>query len=292
MSEPGQTALGVDVGGTAIKVGVVTSDGALQHARQVPTPRDPHILADVVAAEWERTPTDRLGLVTPGIVDDDAGLVRLSANLGWQDLPLRDIVQHRLGVPIEFSHDVRAGALAESRWGTGAADMVFLPLGTGMAAALIIDGRIHGTGWAGEVGQILVENPDGSGRLPLEQVAAAGALARRYAQSTGRSDASGGAREVLECYAAGDDRAIWIFDSAVHALASMIANVAGLLGPIPIVIGGGLAEAGERLFTPLRRALAERMTAAAIPSLQRAELGQWAGCLGAAALTLPSGGAP
>lgn len=290
MTEPGPTALGVDVGGTTIKVGIVGGDGSLTGTRQLPTPKDPAQLAEAVAAEWERSPADRIGLVTPGIVDDDRGVVRLSANLGWRDLPLRDIVADRLGIPVAFGHDVRAGALAESRWGSGAADMVFLPLGTGMAAALILQGRIRGTGWAGEVGQILVPDPDGTGRRPLEQVAAAGAVARRYAELTGREDTSGGARGVLQRLEAGDEVAARVFRSAVDALASMLADVAGLLGPIPIVIGGGLAEAGETLFTPLRQALSERMTGAAIPSLQRAELGQWAGCLGAGALTLPSGG--
>lgn len=292
MVEPQMRALGVDVGGTAIKFGRVSPHGDLQDTRQVPTPKDPHALADVVARQWERTPADRIGLVTPGIVDDDAGVVRYSANLDWHDLPLRDLVADRIGHEVSFGHDVRAGALAESRWGTGAPDMIFLPLGTGMAAGLILEGRIRGTGWAGEVGQIYVQDPDGSGRLPLEQVAAAGALARRYAALTGSTDISAGARGVLERLAAGDRTAAWVFDSAMAVLAGMIADLAGLLGPIPIVIGGGLAEAGEQLFGPLQQALADRMTAAAIPSLRRAELGQWAGCLGAAALTLPSGGTP
>lgn len=102
MTETPGTALGVDVGGTAIKFGLVRADGTLQHTRQVPTAKDSRVLADIVATELERTPADRLGLVTPGIVDDRAGVVRFSANMGWRDEPVRDIVQQRIGREIGF----------------------------------------------------------------------------------------------------------------------------------------------------------------------------------------------
>lgn len=282
--------LGVDIGGTAIKIGRVAADGTLSDARQVPTPHDPEALADLVAAEAEATPADAIGVVSPGIVDEQNGVVVYSANLGWRDLPLRDLLSARLSTPVLTGHDVRAGGLAESRWGAGGPDLLFLPLGTGLASALILDGRIRGTGWAGEIGQILVPDPDGTGRVPLERVCAAGALARRYAAATGSADTSGGARAVFERAAAGDAAAQRVLNSAIETLADLLAATTGLLGRVPLVLGGGLAQAGDALLDPLHTALAARLPADAMPPLRQARLGQWAGCLGAAALAMTSGG--
>lgn len=287
--------LGVDIGGSAIKIGLVASDGALTEARQVPTPKDPQVLADVIAREAGTTPAEAIGVVSPGIVDEERGTVVFSANLGWRDLPLRELLSTRLNTPVITGHDVRAGALAESRWGAGEPDLLFLPLGTGLASALITDGRIRGTGWAGEIGQILVPDPDSPdpdrrARVPLERVCAAGALARRYAAATRSTDTSGGARAVFERAAAGDRLAQQVLDSAIETLADLLAAAAGLVGPVPLVLGGGLAEAGDALLDPLHAALAARLPAEAMPPLRRARLGQWAGCLGAAALAMTSGG--
>src|SRR5699024_5105515 len=213
-----------------------------------------------------------------------------SANLAWRDLPLRALLGDRLGTPVVTGHDVRAGALAESRWGAGEPDMVFLPLGTGLASALIIDHAVRGTGWAGEIGQVLVPDPDGTGRLPAERICAAGALADRYAAATGSTDTSGGARAVFGHAAAGDQVAQQVIGSAIETLADLLAAMAGLLGPVPLVLGGGLAEAGPALLDPLHDALAARLPTDAMPPLRRARLGQWAGCLGAGALAMTLGG--
>ena len=282
--------LGVDIGGTSTKIGRITADGTLTDPRQRPTPRDPAAVVDLVAAEAAHTPATAVGVVSPGIVDEVSGTVAFSANLGWRDLPLRDLLTARLSLPVTTGHDVRAGALAESRWGAGAPDMVFLPLGTGLAAGLIIDGRIRGTGWAGEIGQVLVPDPDGTGRVPAERICSAGALAQRYAAASGSTDASGGAREVFARATEGDRLAAAVIDSAITTLADLLASVAGLLGPVPLVLGGGLAEAGPALLDPLHAALAARLPAAAMPPLRRARLGQWAGCRGAGALAMTLGG--
>lgn len=287
------TALGVDIGGTTIKVGRVAGDGTLTDTRTVPTPRDPHALADVIAAEADRTPEPAIGVVNPGIIDERTGVVTFAANLGWRDLPLQAILERRLARPVLLGHDVRAGALAESLWGAGAggagaaADMLFIPLGTGIASALVLDGVVRGTGWAGEVGQVLVPDPDRPGaRIPFEQISSASALAGRYAAATGSTDVSAGARGVLERMAAGDATATDVVRTAIETLADLLADAAGLLGPMPIVIGGGLAEAGDAVLGPLRTALAQRLPAELRPPVRAAVLGSWAGCLGAGALAL------
>ncbi|QOR72264.1 ROK family protein [Ruania alkalisoli] len=282
------TALGVDIGGTTIKVGRVASDGSLTDTRTVPTPRDPHVLAEVIATEVDRTPEPVIGVVNPGIIDERTGVVTFAANLGWRDLPLQAILERRLGRRVVLGHDVRAGALAESLWGAGAAgDMLFMPLGTGIASALVLDGVVRGTGWAGEVGQVLVADPDHPGtRVPFEQIASASALAARYAAATGSSDVSAGARGVLERLADGDPVAAEIVRTAIDTLADLLADTAGLLGPVPIVLGGGLAEAGDAVLEPLRAALVQRLPGELRAPLRAAVLGSWAGCLGAGALAL------
>ncbi|UFU04339.1 ROK family protein [Ruania suaedae] len=281
-------ALGIDIGGTTIKIGRVGADGTLTETRTVPTPRDPHALADVVAAEVDRTPEPVIGVVNPGIIDERTGVVTFAANLGWRDLPLQAILERRLGRRVLLGHDVRAGALAESLWGAGAAgDMLFMPLGTGIASALVIDGVVRGTGWSGEVGQVLVPDPGRPGaRIQFEQIASASALAARYAAITGSADVSAGARGVLERLSAGDTAAADVVRTAIEVLADLLADAAGLLGPTPVVLGGGLAEAGDAVLEPLRAALAQRLPAELRPPLRAAVLGSWAGCLGAGALAL------
>ncbi|UFU05014.1 ROK family protein [Ruania halotolerans] len=300
------TALGVDVGGTTIKVGRVGTDGTLNDTRTLPTPRDPNQLADAIAVEVEKTPEDAVGVVTPGITDEQSGVISFAANLGWRDVPMRQILEERLGQPVALGHDVRAGALAESLWGAGATDMLFIPLGTGIASALVLDGAVRGTGWAGEMGQVLVPDldepvPSGQSRAsvllrrPFEQIASASAIAARYARATGGEDVSGGAAHVLDLAAGSAQRpvdpiAAEIVRTAIEALADVLAQAAGLLGPVPIVLGGGLARAGETILAPLRAELAERLPAELRPPVRVAALGSWAGCLGAGALALDLGG--
>ncbi|SED93144.1 ROK family protein [Ruania alba] len=284
--DPGTaTALGVDVGGTTIKVGRVRADGTLTDTRTVPTPRDPHHLADAIAAEVERSPAPTVGVVTPGITDEQSGIISFAANLGWRDVPMREILEQRLGRPVSLGHDVRAGALAESLWGAGSTDMLFVPLGTGIASALVLDGAVRGTGWAGEIGQVLVPDPDEqlppSGptrpsrpvRRAFEQISSASAIADRYARRTGSTDVSGGSAHVLE-RAAGSEHhpadpiAVEVVRTAVETLADVLAQAAGLLGPVPIVLGGGLAHAGEDLLGPLQAGLEERLPAELRPSVR------------------------
>src|SRR5690625_6852770 len=156
-------------------------------------------------------------------------------------MPQLQRLMARLDTRRVTGHVVRAGALAESRWGAGERDMVFLPLGTGLASAMIVDHAVRGTGWAGEIGQVLVPDPDGTGRIPVERVCAAGALADRYAAATGSTDTSGGARAVFSRAAAGDEAAEQVIRTAVQALADLLAPTAALLRPVPLLTRGRLA---------------------------------------------------
>jgi glucokinase len=225
------------------------------------------------------------GVVVPGIVDD--GVAVFSANLGWRDVPLRELVHKRLGVPVAFEHDVRAGGLAEGQLGAarGAGDYLFMPIGTGIAGAVVIDGRpFSGHGYGGEIGHLIIE-PDGpicgcGARGCLEAIASAAAIDREYALRSGRT-ANG---LVSELVVAGDPDARAVWQRAVRALARALQAYVTLLAPELVVIGGGLAGAGDVLMEPLADALDALLTFQRRPRLVRAELGDQAGALGAALL--------
>jgi glucokinase len=228
--------------------------------------------------------------VVPGIVEESTGIARYSANLGWRDLPLADLLQARTGLPVALGHDVRAGALAEWRMGAGrgSTGLLFLPLGFGIAGAIVADGRmITGNGYAGEVGHLQVDPAGdrcGCGQLGcLETIASAASVGRRYAVRAGLP-APVGAREVAERIRGGDPIAQQVWDEAVAALAGANTTVNAITAPDVVVIGGGLSLAGDLLLDPLRAAVAARATFLPLPRIVSAELGDRAGSLGAAML--------
>ncbi len=204
MSQP--VVIALDVGGTVIKCALVGPDGDVRHAERHPTGRDrgpDAVVATILDVAEGLAGTAResglrpvaVGLVVPGIVDEVAGVAVWSANLGFREVPLKALVDKQVGLPAALGHDVRAGGLAEARLGAGRGyrHVFVVPIGTGIAAAHVVDGRVfagaHGA--AGEIGHIVVR-PDGPAcgcgqRGCLESVASAAAVARRYAERTGRT---------------------------------------------------------------------------------------------------------
>jgi glucokinase len=292
----------LDVGGTAMKGALVGPDGATRCPLRRPTPhrQGPGAVVDAAGgalralledARRERLEVATAGVVVPGIVDDARGVAVFSANLGWRDLPLRAPLEERTGLPVALGHDVRAGALAEATLGAarGEADVLFVPVGAGIAAAAIVDRRLLvAGGYAGELGHLQVD-PGGEpcgcgGRGCLETVASGAALARRYAARAGRPVA--GAAAVAERVRAGDPDAAAVWADAVAALAQGLAAAVALLGSRLVVVGGGLAGAGDLLLHPLTEALLARLSPGStrVPRLVLAALGDQAGCLGAALL--------
>jgi len=291
----------VDVGGTSIKGALVDGTSCIVGERRRSTPRDggpeavvsaiAEVLAELIASA--ATPPIAVGVVVPGIVEEATGIARYSANLGWRDLPLAARLAAATGLPVALGHDVRAGALAELRSGAGrgATGMLFLPLGFGIAGAIVADGRmVTANGYAGEIGHLLVEPGGercGCGQVGcLETVASAASVGRRYAARAGRATPAT-ARDVADLVRAGTDpiaQATW--DEAVAALAHAITTVNAILAPELVVVGGGLSLAGELLLGPLRDAVAARRTFLPLPRIVPAELGDQAGTLGAAMLAL------
>jgi len=306
-------AVALDVGGTSIKCALVDQFGRVRHTERHATDRErgPDRVVETIldaaaglvatAAEARLEPV-AAGIVVPGVVDEMTGIAEWSANLGFRGLPLRDLVAKRLDLPTALGHDVRAGALAEARLGAGRSvrRLVFVAIGTGIGGGYVVDGRVdpgaHGA--SGEIGHVIVRTgPDApacgcGGRGCVEAFASASAIARAYAARTGSGtrSASGvdprSAAAVAAGVASGEVAAVAVWDEAVAALADGLLTAIALHDPEMIVIGGGLAEAGALLLDPLREALAARRTFHRLPALVRAELGDKAGCLGAALLAL------
>ncbi|MGH3714684.1 MAG: ROK family protein, partial [Micromonosporaceae bacterium] len=212
MSGPGTSGadvvVAIDVGGTVTKCALVgAGDHAVKHAERHPTGASDG--TDAVVARLLSLAeglTDRarglgltpraVGLVVPGIVDEARGMAAYAANLGWLDLPLRDLAAQRTGLPTVLGHDVRAGGLAEARLGAGrgVAQLLFVPIGTGIAGAHVVAGHpasgAHGA--ACELGHVVVRpsgRPCGCGRRGcLEAEASARAVADRYAELTAAAE--------------------------------------------------------------------------------------------------------
>jgi glucokinase len=294
--------IALDVGGTGMKAALVAADGELLHQARRATGRErgPDAVVETIldfAAELSAYGTERFGepaaaagVAVPGIVDAERGIAAYSANLGWRDVPLRDRLSAKLGVPVALGHDVRTGGLAEGRIGAGkgADRFMFVPLGTGIAGAIGIEGRVEAGahGFAGEIGHIVVR-PQGSpcpcGQIGcLERYASAAAVSEAWAAACGDPEAD--AADCAKAVASGDPNAVRVWQDAVDALADGLVTALTLLDPRTLIIGGGLAEAGETLFTPLRDAVRRRVTFQKLPEIVPAALGDTAGCLGAGLL--------
>ncbi|WP_327245065.1 ROK family protein [Streptomyces sp. NBC_01320] len=295
--------IALDVGGTGMKAALVGADGTLLYEARRATGRErgPDAVVESIlafAAELRAHGEKHFGesavaagVAVPGIVDPENGIAVYASNLGWRDVPLRTLLGARLGgVPVALGHDVRTGGLAEGRIGAGrgADRFLFVPLGTGIAGAIGIAGTIEAGahGYAGEIGHIVVrpDGPDcGCGqRGCLETLASASAVSRAWAAASGDPEAD--AADCAKAVESGDPAAVRVWQDAVDALAAGLVTALTLLDPRTLIIGGGLAEAAETLFVPLRAAVEERVTFQKLPDIVPAALGDTAGCLGAGLL--------
>ena len=288
--------LGIDLGATNLKWAVVERGAAGWSS----VDRDPvatraaagpsaivEQLGDVAAgaiATWPDVVS--IGVGVPGVYDPQTGTTRFLVNLpgDWDGVPVAAPMRVRLGLPVALINDARAFGLAELRLGAGrgATSIVGLTLGTGIGGVIAIDGRVvmgH-DGTAGEVGHQTID-PDGpacncGNRGCLEAFARADRLAEACAAPT--------AEVAVERARAGDAAALAGFDRVGRALGIGIANLITLLCPDLVVIGGGIAAAGGLLLHPARDEIRRRvrMTSLAETAIVLAELGVWAGAIGAA----------
>ena len=313
--------VGVDIGGTNIVVGTVAEDGSAVHGvRSAPTlpAEGPQAVLGRIArlvqasiAETEKTagvPRDKVvgvGIGSPGPLDRERGLVLLTPNLGWRDLPLRDLVSEAVGLPASLDNDANCAVYGE--WWVGAARgakyVVGLTIGTGIGGGIVLDGRIyHGASdVAGEVGHTTI---DSTGRLCkcgnygcLEAYASGPAIAARAVEGivagveTRLPALAGGdlakvtAETVYEAARAGDEYALELVKDTAKFLGAGVGNLVNIFNPEIVVIVGGVTMAGDQLFVPLRSEVKRRAFKPAVDRCRivPGELPGTAGVVGAVA---------
>lgn len=269
-----RAAIGLDIGATKTLGVLVDGDGqVLDQVREPTEPGAAGILrtAALVVADLGGT-ADSVGLGIPGLVDPDRGAVKHAVNLGvdgeW--VPLRAELEQRLGVPVAVENDVNVatlGAVALS----GIRDLVYLSIGTGLAAGLVLDGTLRrgATGAAGEIGHVPTD-PLGAlcqcgQRGCLETVASGRALAEAWPAADGPP-----AQELFAAAAAGDVKAVAVRDRFAAGVADAVRTLCLSVDPATIVLGGGVAALGQALVEAVADAL--RAQAAASPFLTSLDL--------------------
>lgn len=312
----GKTCIGIDIGGTSVKLGLFETDGTLLHKWEVPTRKEEggrHILEDI-AASIRQTLAEKgiamedvagAGMGVPGPVMPD-GYVEVCVNLGWRDMnPQQELSAMLGGLPVKSGNDANVAALGEM-WqggGKGYTDIVMVTLGTGVGGGIIIDEKIiagkHGLG--GEIGHIHVrddehEHCNCGGTGCLEQIASATGIAREARRKMAASDVPSAlrqygddvtAKDVMDEAKKGDALAIEVADMVGHYLGLVLAQLAMTTDPEMFVIGGGVSRAGQFLidkieasyehFTPISKNKGK---------IGLAKLGNDAGIYGAARLVL------
>ena len=285
----------VDVGGTEIKSALVDSNFNVIAIITAPTPKADSTGAETVkaiaaiVAEFGATQkVEAVGLAVPGALDEPAGTSRWSGNLQWKNLPIRTLLEDAIKIPVAFGHDVRTAAVAEVRNGAakGAHNAIFIPVGTGIAAAFIIDGEIRSAeGYAGEIGHINVngKHPCVCGKTGcLEAAASTLAISKAYEAESGKTGTT--TEEIYKLVIAGDSVATQVWSEATAAMARACETLITLLAPEVIVFGGGLSNAGETFLKPIRDYLDSSLTFQRKPRLEIAHFGAKAGTIGCAML--------
>lgn len=306
--------VGLDIGGTVVKAGVVDEDGRVLESviRETPSTSAAEVedtIADVVHDLADRHQVVAVGVGAAGFVDATRSTVLFSPHLAWRNERLQEAVQQRVALPTWIDNDANCAAWAEARFGAGQGepDLVCVTLGTGIGGGLILGGRLFRGrfGLGGEFGHMQVVEgghpcPCGN-RGCWEQYASANALVREARQHivAGSESAAGliglaGDDEdaitgllVTEAATGGDPLAVQLLAGVGRWLGVGIANLAAALDPGVFVIGGGVADAGDLLIVPAVAAYRAQLTGRGYrpeARLVRAQLGNRAGLIGAADL--------
>lgn len=266
--------IGIDIGGTRIRVGRRDGEGSLIAERALTPYSGEEGATQLVALAWQIAPEGiaRVGISAAGPLDFAAGITNPLNLPGWHGYPLVDELARRLGARVAMDNDANCAALGEWREGAGqgARTMVYYTISTGVGTGVIIGGRVHHGAHDTEGGHQTVW--PGGPLCPcgnhgcLEAVAAGPAIQKRFGRPP---------EEI-------DDPAVW--EEIAGHFAVAVSNTAALLCPEVIVFGGGVSARGERLFAPLRRRAAEMIRLVPVPTIRAAGLGQDSGIIGAIVL--------
>ena len=316
-----QKIIGIDLGGTSIKFAILTLEGEIQEKWSIKTnilDEGSHIVDDMIESIQHRlnllglsaTDFQGIGMGSPGVVDREKGTVIGAYNLNWKTLqPIKKDIEFALGIPFFIDNDANVAALGE-RWkgaGENQPDVVFMTLGTGVGGGIVAEGKLlHGAGGvAGELGHITVDfdrpfDCTCGKKGCLETVASATGivnLTRRYADEyAGDAELKRliddgeevTAKTVFDLAKDGDDLALIVYRHFSQYLGIACANIASVLNPANIVIGGGVSAAGQFLLDGVQKVFDENTFPQVRTSTQLvlANLGNDAGVIGAASLVL------
>jgi glucokinase len=309
--------IGVDLGGTKLLAGTVDAQLRVHHRAYRLSRPDAVVDTIVEAVEEARQATQAdvraVGVGVPCLVEPVSGVAMACNHFALVDVPLRDLLAERLGLPVVVDNDATAALVAECRYGAarGARNVVVLTIGTGVGGGMVVDGRIArgASGAAGELGHVVIDEsgPECPGNCPnrgcLEAFVSGPALAREgreraeRAASSGLGTALAAGREitgplVTELAHDGDEEARAAVVVLGRHLGVGIVSLVNVFNPEVVVVGGGLVAAGDLLLAPARAVVAER---ALVPARDQvrivpARFGDESGMLGAAALAFEVAG--
>ena len=287
-----EKVIGVDVGGSAIKMGVFVADGTCLKSISLDTPQpaNPEPVVNAIALGIKQLQQDfncqAIGLGMPGPTDNSRRIARKSINLpGWDDVPVADWLEAQTGLPTILENDANCAAMGEAWLGAGRKfkDFILLTLGTGVGGGIFIDGQLYTgrLGAAGELGLITL-NSDGlacrsGNKGSLEQYASIGAVLRQ----TGKQPA-----EIGQLAQAGDLDAIAFWQNYGRVLGAGLASLIYVLTPEAVIVGGGISASSRFFLHSTMAEIEKRVVSPSRTGLQllTAELGNQAGMLGAAKL--------
>ncbi len=308
--------IGIDVGGTNVKIALVDNKGKIIYSNSIPTRAEMgyeytiNNMKEAITELIKETKSDpknieSIGFGFPGQIDYQKGIVRLAPNIpGWVDVPIAEIMEKEFGIPTRVDNDVRCAALGELNYGAGQGcdNLICITVGTGIGSGLVINGKLvrGASNAAGEIGHIKLDMNGGplcgcGDRGCLEAFASGPsivALAEEYIKG-GKSTKY---RElanpditpyiVSEAAKQGDPVAKRIFTIVGEYIGIGLASVVNLLNPEKIIIGGGVAAAGDLLLTPIKESLVKRAMpiAGSAVEIVPAQLGNSAGVIGASLL--------
>ena len=300
--------IGIDVGGTNVKIALVDTKGKIVYSNSVPTRAEmgyEYTVNNIKQAIYDLLKETKLttkdiegiGFGFPGQVDYKAGIVRNAPNIpGWVEVPIAKLIEDEFKIPTRVDNDVRCAALGELKYGAGKGceNMICITVGTGIGSGLIINGKLvrGASNAAGEIGHIKLQMHDG----PICGCGDTGCL-EAFAEDYIRGGKSTKFREmanggqitpylVCEAAKAGDPVAQRIFTIMGEYIGIGLASVVNLLNPERIIIGGGVADAGDILIAPLTETLKKRAMKIAGSAVEvvPAQLGNTAGVIGSSLL--------
>jgi glucokinase len=301
-----KTAIGIDFGGTFIKMAMVNEQGRILHQESLPTARMREEALKEIVERVKKIIDDRcnenitgIGIGLPGPIDSEKGIVKSLTNVpGWKNFKLKKFIQEKLNKPTFIDNDANLTAYGEWKFGAGrgAKNLVCITLGTGVGGGIIIDNRLYrGSSLsAGEIGHIpIFENGPQcacKGRGCLERYVGSKfiiRLAKKYIKNSKSrlADFQYITPQIIsECAKKGDAVAIRIWEEIGTHIGTALTGIVNVLNPEKIVIGGGMSRAGRLIFEPVRRVvkLNAFKIAADVCKILPAKLGNNAGVIGSA----------